>query len=92
MIDLIGLTAAMLTSLAFLPQAIKTYKSRSAGDLSLSMFLLFIAGLILWFTYGLLKNDLPIILSNVITLILAGSILYFKIKDILRERKNSISK
>ena len=91
MTDIIGLTAAMLTSLAFLPQAIKTYKSKSAGDLSLAMFLIFIIGLILWLTYGILKNDLPIILSNIITLLLAGSILYFKIKDILRDKKNGIS-
>lgn len=91
MTDIIGLTAAILTSLAFLPQAIKTYKSKSAGDLSLAMFLIFITGLILWLTYGILKNDLPIILSNIITLFLAGSILFFKIKDIIKAKKNGMS-
>lgn len=91
MTDIIGLTAAFLTSLAFLPQAIKTYKSKSAGDLSLSMFLIFITGLLLWLTYGLLKNDLPIILSNIITLVLAGSILFFKIKDVIKANKNGMS-
>ncbi|MDX1629826.1 MAG: SemiSWEET transporter [Fulvivirga sp.] len=76
----IGLTAAFLTTIAFLPQVIKTWKTRSAKDLSLGMFSLFTTGIFLWLVYGLLVNDLPIILANIFTLTLSGIILFFKLK------------
>ncbi len=79
-LELLGIIAGALTTIAFLPQVIKTWKSKSARDISLSMFLLFCAGLTLWLLYGILKNDLPIILANSLTLILAVSIVYFKIR------------
>lgn len=75
----IGLTAAACTTFSFLPQAIKTWRTRSAKDLSLGMFLIFVIGVALWLAYGLWLNDLPIILANLVTLVLAGSILLFKI-------------
>jgi len=76
----IGLVAAFLTTVAFLPQVIKTWKTKSAKDLSLGMFLIFSTGVLLWLIYGLLVNDLPIILANIFTLSLSTIILYFKIK------------
>lgn len=76
---LIGLTAGFCTTIAFLPQAIKTWKSKSAKDLSLGMYSVFCTGVLLWLTYGILINDLPIIITNLITIILAASILYFKL-------------
>ena len=79
-IELIGLLAGMLTSIAFLPQVIKTWKSKSANDLSLVMFLVFFIGVALWLTYGLIINDLPMIFANVITLSFSGVILFFKLK------------
>lgn len=76
----IGLLAGTLTTISFLPQAIKTWRSKSAKDLSLSMFLTFCLGVFLWFIYGIFISDLPVILTNFLTLILAGSILFFKVK------------
>ncbi|WP_017733419.1 SemiSWEET transporter [Nafulsella turpanensis] len=78
-IEFIGILAAICTTLAFLPQVIKTWKSKSAKDLSLGMFLLFFTGVALWLTYGLLIYNIPIILANSITLVLAGSLLFFKL-------------
>ncbi|QQS50706.1 MAG: SemiSWEET transporter [Bacteroidota bacterium] len=79
-IKIIGLTAAALTTFAFLPQAIKTWKTKSTDDLSPAMFGLLCTGILLWLIYGLLVNDLPIILANSVTLVLACSILYYIIK------------
>lgn len=78
--ELLGLTAGAFTTISFLPQVIKTWKSRSAKDLSLVMFSLFTFGVALWLIYGLIVNDLPVIFSNVLTLILAATILYFKLR------------
>jgi MtN3 and saliva related transmembrane protein len=69
-ITLLGLLAATLTTVAFLPQVIKNWKTRSAGDLSFGTFGLFTAGLVLWLSYGLLIGNLPIIVSNTVTLVL----------------------
>jgi MtN3 and saliva related transmembrane protein len=76
---IIGLAAGFCTTIAFLPQAIKTWKSKSAKDLSLGMYSIFCTGVILWLTYGILISDLPIILTNIASLTLALSILYFKL-------------
>lgn len=78
-ITIIGLAAGFCTTLAFLPQAVKTWKSKSAKDLSLGMYSIFCTGVVLWLTYGILIGDLPIIITNVVTLLLALSILYFKL-------------
>lgn len=79
-ITAIGLAAATLTTLAFLPQVIKTWRTRSAADISLIMFLMMTVGICLWLTYGILINDLPLIGANVITLALAVTILFFKLR------------
>jgi MtN3 and saliva related transmembrane protein len=79
-VTLLGLIAATLTTISFLPQAIKSWKTRSAKDLSLGMFATFCAGVLLWLIYGLLQQDLPIILSNAVTFVLALAILILKIK------------
>lgn len=71
--------AGTLTTIAFLPQVIKTIKSKSAKDLSLTMFLVFCAGVMLWLIYGLLIWDLPIILANMVTLALASILLFCKL-------------
>lgn len=77
-VESIGILAATCTTLAFLPQVVKTWRSKSAKDLSLGMFLIFFTGVALWLTYGLLIYNLPIILANSVTLLLAGSLLLFK--------------
>jgi len=79
-VTLIGLVAAACTTIAFLPQAIKTWRTRSTGDLSLPMFLLMTFGVALWMIYGLILRDPPLIIGNAFTLLLSGSILYCKLR------------
>ena len=78
-IDLIGFSAAMLTTIAFLPQLYKTWQTKSANDVSLIMLILFITGLICWIIYGLKINSIPILFANIITFFLNFSILILKI-------------
>lgn len=78
-ITLIGLLAGFCTTISFLPQAVKTWQSKSAKDISLGMYSIMCTGVVLWLIYGFLMNDLPILLTNGVTLILACSILYFKL-------------
>jgi MtN3 and saliva related transmembrane protein len=69
-ITLLGLAAATCTTIAFLPQVIKNWRTKSAGDLSFGTFGLFTFGVVLWLIYGGLIQNLPIILSNLVTLAL----------------------
>lgn len=78
--EILGLVAAVLTTLSFLPQVIKVIKTKHTADLSLSMYSLFFVGVFLWLIYGIILKSLPIILANGITLILSGIILILKIK------------
>ncbi len=90
-INWIGTLAGMLTTIAFIPQVAKTWKTRSAGDISLWMFLLFSSGVLLWLIYGVLLHALPIIVANGITLSLSVSILVLKIKDQLVQRRRQLA-
>ncbi len=83
---IIGNIAAFLTTSSFLPQAIKTIKTRDTESLSFPMYLLFVIGVALWLVYGILNKQLPIILGNLITLILAGIILVVMLLNILHKR------
>ncbi len=77
---LIGLAAAFCTTVSFLPQVLRAWRTRSTKDLSLSMFLVFTAGIFLWLIYGLIQHDVPLIAANGTTFLLSGSILYFKLR------------
>lgn len=79
-ITLIGLLAGALTTIAFLPQVIQTWKTKSTKDISLGMFLTFCTGVLLWIIYGILVKDIPLIIANIATLSLASTILWFKLK------------
>ncbi len=79
-ITVIGLLAGTFTTISFLPQVIKTWKTRSTRDVSLGMFSLFCIGVFLWLVYGILVGDLPIIITNIVTFLLAATILWFKLK------------
>ena len=78
-VDLFGFSAALLTTIAFLPQLYKTWKTKTAEDVSLVMLILFITGLICWIIYGLKINSIPILTANIITFIFNFSILILKI-------------
>ena len=79
-VDLIGAVAAVLTTIAFIPQVWRIWKTRSARDLSLPMYLIFTVGVALWFVYGLLLGAWPIIACNGLTLLLAGTVLAMKLR------------
>jgi MtN3 and saliva related transmembrane protein len=78
--ELVGYAAATLATLAFLPQVIKSYREKSTKDISLSMYLVFFVGVVLWLIYGIHLNSTPMIIANAITALLALSILILKIK------------
>jgi len=86
-IDLVGGLAGLLTTIAFVPQVIKTWRSGSAEDISLFMFLLFSTGVLMWLIYGLAIRSVPVIAANSITLVLAVSILVLKIRYMWRRKR-----
>jgi len=79
-IELIGYAAAVCTTIAFLPQLLKAWQTRSTADISLVMFLVLVTGIVLWLTYGVLIRDFPLIAANAVTLLLAGAILALKLR------------
>jgi len=79
-VDIIGFTAGTLTTIAFVPQAIKIWKTKSAKDISLGMFVILCTGIILWIVYGILVKSLPLVAANATTLVFALSILVLKMK------------
>ena len=76
----LGYMAAVLTTLSFVPQAIKTIRSRDTRSISLSMYLMFTVGIGFWLAYGIAIGSWPMIGSNVVTLLLAGTILGLKLR------------
>ena len=80
MTDGLGLLAGALTTASFVPPVTKIWRSKSAEDVSLKMFVAFCIGVGLWLTYGVIKKDWAIILTNGVTLLLGLAILVMKIK------------
>jgi MtN3 and saliva related transmembrane protein len=80
-VTMLGLLAGALTTVAFVPQVVRTWRTRSTHDISLWMFSILVAGIIAWLVYGAIIQDVPLILANAVTLLLAGTILYFKIRN-----------
>jgi MtN3 and saliva related transmembrane protein len=78
--NMVGFIAGTLTTLAFIPQVARIWKTRSARDVSLPAFITFTAGVALWLAYGILLQDLAITLWNSVTLLLAIAILWMKIR------------
>jgi MtN3 and saliva related transmembrane protein len=81
MFELIGIAAATLTTLSFMPQVLKTIKSKDTESISFYMYLMFVSGVFCWIIYGFFLNNYQIITANIITFILAGIVLMMKIKD-----------
>lgn len=77
--EAIGFGAATCTTFAFVPQVIHVWRTRSAADISLAMYLVFFVGLMQWFAYGLLLHSWPIIIANAVTMMLAGAVLVMKL-------------
>ncbi len=82
MMDLtcLGYIAGALTTASFVPQALKAWKTRSTESISLTMFVVFTFGVLLWLIYGIYLQSPPVIASNLITLVLSGMILWMKLR------------
>jgi len=78
--DLLGYVAAVLTTGAFVPQAIKTIRSRDTRAISLWMYLVFTTGSAFWLAYGVALESLPVILANAVTFLLSATILALKVR------------
>ena len=79
-VDILGYSAGAITSLTFLPQVIKTWKVKSAKDISLLMFLIAAINEVMWIIYGVLLDNWVIILTNIIVLSMALTMIYFKLR------------
>ncbi|MGE5547582.1 MAG: SemiSWEET family sugar transporter [Solirubrobacterales bacterium] len=79
LIDVIGTLAGTLTTVAFVPQVVKTWRTRSTRDISLAMWLSFWVGVALWLVYGLMLDAWPVVIANLFTLVLAGIVLAVKL-------------
>ncbi|MGL5777291.1 SemiSWEET transporter [Cetobacterium sp.] len=79
---IIGIIAAILTTIAFFPQVIQVIKSKDTKSISLTMYILFVTGVLLWVLYGFYLNDLPIIIANSIVAVASTIILCYKIREI----------
>ena len=77
---IIGTLAGTLTTTAYLPQVVKVWRSRSAGDISLQMYILMVTGASLWVVYGLLLMQWPVIIANGVSLLFTAVILMFKLR------------
>ena len=78
--EIIGLVAAVLTTSAYVPQAVKTWRTKSAGNLSLTMYIAMFVGIVLWLIYGIYLESLAMILANSVTAILTFIIIVFKLR------------
>lgn len=78
--DLLGTIAGVLTTVAFVPQVWGVWKTRSTRDISLGMYLVFTIGVGFWLAYGLVLGAWPIIVANLVTLILTGTVLVLKLR------------
>ena len=85
-VTLVGLAAAFCTTISYIPQIRKIRESGDTEDISLTMFLILAGGIALWVVYGVLQGDGVIILANSVTLAFLSAILFFKLRNMARER------
>ena len=78
--EIIGIIAGCCTTACFVPQVVRTWRTRSVDDISRKMYALLCVGVILWLVYGVLVNSLSVILANAVTLMLAAAVLLMKIR------------
>lgn len=78
--DILGYAACAVTAFTFLPQVVKTWKEKSAKNVSLMMFLIAFANEVMWIAYGVLKNDMVIIVTNVIMIVMCSVMISLKLK------------
>jgi MtN3 and saliva related transmembrane protein len=81
LVTAVGLLAGTLTTIAYVPQVVKSWRTGSTADISLTMFAIMVSGVTLWLIYGAFVRDIPIVIANGATLLLAGTVLVLKIKN-----------
>lgn len=86
-VPLVGYVAGALTTIAYLPQALRTFRTKSSGDLSLGMLLCVNTGMILWLCYGFLIHSVPVMIPNVITMTMSLPLTWMKFRYDARERE-----
>jgi MtN3 and saliva related transmembrane protein len=79
-IEIIGFLAAFCTTISFLPQAVKTIRTKNTTGISLSMYVVFTVGTFLWLLYGIMDHSAPVAAANLVTFIFAGTILIYKLR------------
>lgn len=79
-ITVLGLLAGALTTISFVPQVMKTWKFKETKDISLLMYIIFFTGILLWFSYGIIIKNTPIIIANGASLVLVFIVLTLKIR------------
>jgi len=79
-VEIIGGLAGILCTISFLPQVIKMFRSKNTRDISLLMFVILSVGVFLWLVYGILRKDMPVVISNAAIFILALSIVLMKLR------------
>mgnify|MGYP000915859409 CR=1 FL=1 len=79
-VEVLGLVAGTLTTISFLPQVISVWKTKKVEDISLAMFVIFVAGVALWIVYGSWIMSWSVLIANIVTIVLAGMILVGKLK------------
>ncbi|MEH6580051.1 MAG: SemiSWEET transporter [Amphritea sp.] len=91
-ISFIGTGAAICTTLSFVPQVLQIINSRDTTGISLSMYSIFTLGVFLWVVYGFAREDLPVFLANLLTLLLTLSVLGLTLKSRLKSNKDRANK
>jgi MtN3 and saliva related transmembrane protein len=87
--EIVGYSAATLTTLAFVPQVLQALRTRDLRDISLAMYIAFCSGIALWLAYGLMMQAWPVVIANIFTLGLAGVVLYLKVRQLLADRNSN---
>ena len=80
LVSLLGYAAATCTTVAFVPQVVRIWKTRSTKDISLGMFIVLTAGVLMWLIYGIIIHDHPLAVANAVTLVLSVTILVMKLR------------
>ena len=78
--QIIGLAAGVLTASSLIPQVVKTWKEKKAEDVSLLMLVILLSGIVLWIVYGIKREDLPIIATNSVSLLVNSIMIVLRIK------------
>jgi MtN3 and saliva related transmembrane protein len=80
MTQTMGFIAAACTTFAFVPQVLRVWRTRSADDISLAMYVVMVAGILIWIVYGARIHSAPLVAANAVSLVLAGAVLVGKLK------------